>query len=214
MDGQKVFPEYYMPDDFTVPKPKTLPTCPTDEEIAAIVKACPKSFAGQRNVAMLMVLADSGLRSEELCRLHIAHRDTANRTLRILGKGAKERVVPYGLDTARAIKHYMNLRTGYGPEDFLFVTEDGNPFKQRGVLQIIHRLCAAAGLPADRRTWTHGLRAYAATAWIRAGMGLDQVRRLLGHETLHTTMVYLRLTAVDLREAHEKASAVDRLGLV
>jgi integrase/recombinase XerC len=210
----KVFPAYYMPDDFTVPKPKTLPTCPTDEEIAAIVKACPRSFAGQRNKAILLVLADSGLRSEELCHLLIAHRDAANRTLRVFGKGAKERVVPYGLTTARAIKHYMNLRTGYGSEDFLFVTDEGAPFKQRGVLQIIHRLCAAAGLPADRRTWTHGLRGFAATAWIRAGMGLDQVRRLLGHESLATTLIYLRLVASDLKEAHEKASAVDRLGLV
>lgn len=209
---QAVFTEYYL-QGFTLRKPDPLPFVPTEDEVVALVKACLTNYVGWRNKALVLVLADSGLRATEACRLLVAHRDGANRTLRVFGKGRKERVVPFGFTTARTLKTYLGMRGSVAPEDYLFVTEQGTSLKPRQVLQIIHRLSAAAGLSSDRRMFTHALRAFAATNWLRNGMGLDHVRRLLGHKSLATTLVYSRLVAADLKEAHEKAAGIDRLGL-
>jgi site-specific recombinase XerD len=64
-----------------------------------------------------------------------------------------------------------------------------------------------------RRLHPHALRHFAATSWLRAGAGLDEVRRLLGHESLNTTLRYSSLVGRDLQEAHKKASAIERLRL-
>jgi site-specific recombinase XerD len=65
----------------------------------------------------------------------------------------------------------------------------------------------------DRRLHPHALRHFAATSWLRAGAGLDEVRRLLGHESLTTTLRYSSLVGADLQRAHKKAGAIERLRL-
>jgi site-specific recombinase XerD len=78
---------------------------------------------------------------------------------------------------------------------------------------ILHRLSAKAGLPPHRRLHPHALRHFAATSWLRGGAGLDEVRRLLGHESLNTTLRYSSLVGADLQRAHKKAGAIERLRL-
>ncbi len=78
-------------------------------------------------------------------------------------------------------------------------------------MQILHRLSAKAGLPTHRRLHPHALRHFAATSWLRGGAGLDQVRRLLGHASLSTTLCYSSLVASELAAAHKKAAAIERL---
>lgn len=80
------------------------------------------------------------------------------------------------------------------------------------LVQILHRLTGRptypriAGLP-------HALRHFAATSWLRGGAGLDEVRRLLGHESLNTTLRYSNLVGADLQRAHKRAGAIERLRL-
>jgi hypothetical protein len=92
---------------------------------------------------------------------------------------------------------YLNTRRVLAREDFLCVSDDGQPVKQRHLVQILHRLSAKADLPLHRRLHQHALRHFAATSWLRNGVGIDEVRRLLGHESLSTTLRYSGLVAGD-----------------
>ncbi len=89
----------------------------------------------------------------------------------------------------------------------------GRPLKPRHLVQILQRLNAKAGLPAHRPLHPHALRHLAATLWLHNGAGLDEVRRLLGHESPATTLRYSNLVGVDLQRAHHKAGAIERLRL-
>jgi site-specific recombinase XerD len=113
--------------------------------------------------------------------------------------------------TAEAIRRHLAMRPDVDPAEWLFVDAQGRPLTPRHLVQILHRLSARAGLPPDRRLHPHALRHFAATSWLRNGMGLDQVRRLLGHSTLSTTIRYSSLIAADLERAHQKAAAIERV---
>lgn len=111
------------------------------------------------------------------------------------------------------LKDYLATRKLLGPEDFPWVNDDGTPMNPRNLIQILHRLSKKAGLLNARRLHPHALRHYAATSWIRNGVGLDEVRRLLGHETVATTLRYSSLVSPGLKEAHRKAAVIERMHL-
>lgn len=129
------------------------------------------------------------------------------------GKGRKDRVAFIGPTTTRALKTWLVRHPVASSEAFLFVDRRGRPLKPRHLVQILHRLSRTAGLPSHRRLHPHALRHFAATSWLRAGAGLDEVRRLLGHESLSTTLRYSSLAGVDLQRAHKEAGAIERLRL-
>lgn len=199
---------------FSMRTPKTLPRVPTPEEVRAVLRACPDTFEGGRNRAMILVLVDSGVRASELLHLLAEDWSPADRSLFVRsGKGRKDRVVFVGATTTRALRAWLARHPQPAPESYLFVDRRGRRIKDRHLVTILHRLSRRAGLPKDRWLHPHAFRHFAATSWLREGMGLDEVRRLLGHETLATTLRYSSLVARDLQQAHRKASAVDRLGL-
>lgn len=199
---------------FTMRTPKTLPALPTDDELRAVFAACPDTFEGVRNRAIILVLADAGLRASELLHLLIEDWRPADRGLLVrAGKGRKDRVAFVGATTTRALKIWLARHPVSSPEAFLFVDRRGRSLKPRHLVQILHRLSAKAGLSAHRRLHPHALRHFAATSWLRAGAGLDEVRRLLGHESLSTTLRYSSLVGADLQRAHRRAGAIERLRL-
>ncbi len=163
---------------------------------------------------MILVMADAGLRVGEVLRLLVEDLNAQERSLFIRsGKGQKDRVSFIAPTTVRAIRDYLAMRPQLSREDWLFVNAKNRPLQRRHVVQILHRLSAKAGLPSSRRLHPHALRHFAATSWLRNGMGLDQVRRLLGHASLNTTLRYSSLVAADLQQAHKDASAIERIGL-
>ena len=93
----------------------------------------------------------------------------------------------------------------------MFVDRCGQALKRRHPVQILHRLSREAGLPDGHQLHPHTLRDFTATSWLRGGAGLDEVRRLLGHENLSTTLRYSGLVGADLRRAHRQAGAIERL---
>ncbi len=199
---------------FTMRTPKTLPDVPTNDDLRAVLAACPGTVEGVRNHAMLLVLADAGLRASELLHLLVEDWRTSDRGIFVRsGKGRKDRVAFIGPTTTRALKTWLAHHPQPTPEAFLFTDRQGRPLKYRHLVQILHRLSAKAGLPTHRRLHPHALRHFAATSWLRGGAGLDEVRRLLGHESLNTTLRYSSLVGADLRLAHRKAGAIERLGL-
>jgi site-specific recombinase XerD len=129
------------------------------------------------------------------------------------GKGRKDRVAFVGPTTARMLKRWLARHPAPVPEAFLFVDRHTRPVHPRHLITIFHRLSRKADLPDHRRVHPHALRHYAATSWLRGGAGLDEVRRLLGHESLDTTLRYSRLVGADLARAHRAAGAIERLGL-
>lgn len=199
---------------FTIRLPKTLPHAPTEEELRAVLSACGTDFIGKRNRALILVLADAGLRASEVLRLLVEDWTPTQRSLFVRGgKGRKDRVAFLTPTTARSLKEYLGTRRIIAPEDFLFADARQRPLKRRHLIQILHRLSQRAGLPPHRRLHPHALRHFAATSWLRQGMGLDEVRRLLGHESLATTLRYSSLVSADLQTAHKRAGAIERLRL-
>ncbi len=199
---------------FVMRTPKTLPTVPTDDELRAVLTVCTGTRGSVRNRALILVLADSGLRASEVLHLLVEDWRPADRGLFVrAGKGRKDRVSFIEATTTRALKSWLAVHPAPSLESFLFTDRRGQALKTRHLLQILHRLSVKAGLPPHRRLHPHALRHFAATSWLRSGAGLDEVRRLLGHESLNTTLRYSSLVGADLQRAHRKAGAIERLRL-
>ncbi|MDR7543655.1 MAG: tyrosine-type recombinase/integrase [Armatimonadota bacterium] len=199
---------------FTMRTPKTLPDVPAEEDLRAILAACPETLEGIRIRALVLVPADAGLRAGEVLRLLVEDWRASDPGLFVrAGKGRKDRVTFIGPTTTRALKAWLARHPLPSPEAFLFCDRAGRPLKYRHLVQIMHRLSQKAGLPDHRRLHPHALRHFAATAWLRNGAGLDEVRRLLGHESLNTTLRYSSLVGADLQRAHRKTGAIERLRL-
>jgi site-specific recombinase XerD len=201
-------------DGLRVKMPVTLPQIPSVEELRAVLGFLPDTLTGRRNKAAILVMADSGVRSEELRRLRIEHLNLQTGSVLVRGKGARDRVVFVSAPTLEAIRDCLAMRQGACGSDYIFVDTKGRPLKARHLVTVLHRLSARAGLPINRRLHPHSIRHWAGTNWIRAGMGLDQVRRLLGHSTISTTLIYVSLSSTDLQEAHRNAGVIDRMGIL
>jgi site-specific recombinase XerD len=106
---------------FTMRTPKTLPDVPTEDELRSVLTACSESLEGIRNRALLLLLADSGLRANELLHLLIEDWRAADRGLFVrAGKGCKDRVAFIGPTTTRALKSWLSHHPQPTPEAFLF----------------------------------------------------------------------------------------------
>jgi len=187
--------------------PKTIP----DHAVAAILKACDqKRWEGLRNYTMLLVLLDCGLRLTELLNLTLADLSLPTRTLMVIGKGSKERIVPFGRQTAKSLNKWLKVRGVRAFEDRLFISRSGDPLKPRGFQQAIERLAKKAGIEGVQispHCWRHTF----ASRYIMNGGGPFTLQNIMGHSSIKTTMRYVHMSGEALRRAHVKASPVDRL---
>jgi integrase/recombinase XerC len=141
----------------------------------------------------------TGLRVSELAGLDLADVDRAERTVRVLGKGGKERAVPYGAHAARALDAYLAGRTR-GP---VFVGRRGGRLTVRAIHAMVRRRSVAAGLV--RRVTPHTLRHTFATHLLDAGADLRMIQELLGHSRLSTTQRYTHVGAEQLMRVYDRA---------
>ena len=158
-----------------------------------------------RDLAIIETLYATGVRVSELAGLDVADLDHSQRTLRVLGKGRKERTVPYGLPAARALEAWLGRRGEICADDAgdaLFLGARGRRIDPRAVRDVVHRLCAAAQVPD---LGPHGLRHSAATHVLGGGADLRSVQELLGHSSLATTQRYTHVSAERLRSVYEQA---------
>lgn len=159
----------------------------------------------QRDAAMMEALYATGVRVSELVGLDTADLDEAQRTLRVMGKGGKERTVPYGLPASRALSTWLQARGSLaGPQSrgALFLGARGGRINPRTVRDVVHRLCTAAGVPD---LGPHGLRHSAATHVLGGGADLRSVQEILGHSSLATTQRYTHVSAERLRSVYDQA---------
>ncbi|MCB5272881.1 Tyrosine recombinase XerC [Arthrobacter sp. SO5] len=160
-----------------------------------------------RNRAMVELLYATGVRVGELAGLDIDDLNPDRRTLRVLGKGNKERTVPYGLPAALAVDDWLRrgrpalAAEGSGPALFLGVR--GNRVDQRQVRSVVHALLEALGDTAA--TGPHALRHSAATHLLDGGADLRAVQEILGHSSLATTQIYTHVSVERLRQSYQQA---------
>jgi len=157
-----------------------------------------------RDHAVLEVLYGTAIRVSEICGLDVDDVNDANRTLRVLGKGDKERTVPYGVPAGRALEAWLGARgeLATGSEPALFVGERGARIDPRVVRSVVRRVTDAAGVPAVA---PHAMRHSAATHVLEGGADLRSVQELLGHANLATTQRYTHVSVERLRSTFEQA---------
>jgi integrase/recombinase XerC len=164
-----------------------------------------------RDAAIMELLYATGIRVGELCGLDVDDLDEGRNTVRVFGKGGRERTVPVGLPAVRAVAAWRRAgrpvlaRQGSGPA--LFLGARGGRLDPRTARRVVHaRLAAVAGVP---ESGPHGLRHAAATHLLEGGADLRSVQEILGHASLASTQIYThvsveRLTAA-YRQAHPRA---------
>jgi site-specific recombinase XerD len=190
--------------------PKTLPRVPEDDDVRRLLLACPDTFEGRRNRALIALLADSGLRISEALRLRVEDVNFAARTVNVrAGKGSKDGVGFFGSETAQHLRAWLSKRRQAHAEDFLFTDRRGRSLTRSHALHVLHRLSVRAGL--SRKVGPHQLRHYAATSILRQTGDLELVRQVLRHESLAMALRYAHLTKPDVSAKFRRASPLDNL---
>jgi integrase/recombinase XerC len=187
---------------------RILPSVLTPAQAAAMLEELREPGpVGVRDQAVLELLYATGMRVGELTGLDVDDIDWERRVVRVLGKGNKQRTVPFGTPAARAVETWLRVgrpvlaTTRSGPALFLGVR--GARLDPRAVRSLVHdRLAGVSGAPD---LGPHGLRHSAATHLLERGADLRSVQELLGHATLTTTQIYTHVSAERLKATYERA---------
>lgn len=204
-----------------LPKPeKRLPRFLTPQQMLDLLKAPMQEFARlqenaehppaeapfRRDLAILETIYSCGLRISELCGLRVEDLDWSNQTVRVRGKGKKERIVPIGSPALEAIRAYWNCLAERPMGVMPVFVRDGNepePMYPRLAQLRFKKYLEIAKL--DPHLTPHKLRHSYATHLLNAGADLRSVQELLGHEHLVTTQVYTHLTTDRLKKVYDEA---------
>ena len=188
----------------------------SESHLGALIGAInTRSPQGYRDYALFLTLLDTGLRIAEVLRARVENLDLGEATLKVMGKGGKERVVPLGRVVQRVLWHYLErfrpepLRLRDAP---LFLTWDGRPVAVRRAQTLLRTYAAKAGITGVRAS-PHTLRHTAAISFLRNGGDAFSLQQLLGHSSLDMTRRYCQVAEADVQAAHRRASPVDNLGL-
>ena len=190
-----------------VPTPhgeKRLPTFLTVDEVVKLMETPdPGEAMGLRDRAILELLYSSGLRVSELVGIDLADLDLTNFTVKVLGKGYKERQVPVGSKAGEALKSYLSARLDMKPRgDYLFVNSRGGRLTVRSIDRIIKKHALNAGIP--KNVSPHVLRHTFATHLLGGGADLRAIQEMLGHKSLSTTQRYTHTSIEKLMEIYDK----------
>lgn len=197
--------------------PKALPRAvPTRRDMRRLLAEPDISTgAGLRDRAVIEVLYSSGIRVSELCRLDIDDVDLCGGFVRVLrGKGGKDRVVPLGHRAGAAVRDYLRCarnppRDGRGRNGLpLFLGAQGRRIQPPAVERAVRDCARRAGIAM--RLTPHSLRHAFATHLLQGGASIVHVQRMLGHASLTSTQIYLRVTVNDVRRTHARTHPGDR----
>jgi len=167
-----------------------------------------------RDRAIILLLLDTGARASEICAdskrdnkpgLSIQKIDQRNLTIKVIGKGDKERILRISPNTAKAIWRYLTSRPDAKSTDPLFLSVRGDPFTTNGLLHLIKRLGKRAGI---HNAYPHRFRHTFAVNFLRNGGNAIELQYMLGHTSLEMVRRYVKLAQVDLEAAHKRASPV------
>ncbi len=188
---------------------KSLPVFLTPAQIESLLAAprnAPREkqappWAAARDAAILELFYSSGLRLAELAALEVKHIDPYTDTVRVLGKGSKERLLPVGEPALQAIQTYRQQAGVHGGP--LFINKSRKRLGSRTIWSMVKKYLRLAGIPVPASP--HKLRHSFATHLLDAGADLRSVQSLLGHASLSTTQVYTHVTTERLKRAYRQA---------
>ncbi|MFC4945390.1 tyrosine recombinase XerC [Pseudonocardia sp. GCM10023141] len=195
------------------PRPRpALPAVLAVDQAAAVLDAAGSGAAQEdpqalRDLLILEMLYATGVRVAELCGLDLDDIDAGRLSLRVVGKGDRERTVVFGTPAAAALQRWLEtgrpafVRAGSPPA--LFLGARGGRLDPRIARTVVHD--AVAAVPGAPDTGPHGLRHAAATHMLEGGADLRYVQELLGHAKLATTQLYTHVTVERLKVVHEQA---------
>ena len=152
-----------------------------------------------RNLAMVEMLYASGARVSEICGLNLKDIDYERSTIRVIGKGSKERVIPIGRPAVAALEKWLKVRPQLANEksgDAIFLGARGKRIDQRQVREVVYKTIELG---------PHALRHSAATHLLEGGADLRTVQEILGHASLSTTQIYTHVSAERLHSAFKQA---------
>lgn len=197
----------------TVSLPKTEQTLPHflyEEEIKELFSISDLTTPlGQRNQALLEIMYATGIRVSELVNLTIDAIDFSLETILVMGKGRKERYIPFGSYAKDAISLYISegrqvlLKKNSAGTDYLFLNSNGKQLTTRGVSYILNKIVDEAATTIHIHP--HALRHTFATHMLNAGADLRSVQELLGHDHLSSTQVYTHVSKDRLKDVYMKA---------
>jgi tyrosine recombinase XerC len=204
----------------TLVSPKTdkvLPHFLREEEVLnSIERVDQRSAAGVRDRAILELFYGTGMRLSELVRLNLEDIDLIAGTVRVFGKGSKERILPVGRTAGHAIQRYIQRRNELQPKGgdrAIFLNNRGGRISARGVQYIVYHWLSSVS--EQEKLSPHLLRHTFATHLLDHGADLEAVKELLGHTSLSTTQIYTHLTMERLRkvykQAHPRAESAEKI---
>jgi len=182
------------------------------EEINKLIEAPPgNTIFGIRDRAILELLYGTGMRVGELVNLNIRDIDLYEKTVRVFGKGSKERILPLGNPGIKAVQEYLtgrnifrkNISIDKNDPNALFLNRFGGRLSARSVRRLIIKYMKIAGL--NKKISPHVLRHSFATHLLGGGADLRSVQELLGHESLSTTQIYTHITKERLKMTYKKS---------
>ena len=188
---------------------KRLPVFLTTKQVDALLQAPhlakperqAPAWMAWRDAAILELFYSSGLRLAELASLDVGDIDPYNETVRVLGKGAKERIIPVGAPALQALQDYRHrAKVGAGP---LFLSKLRKRLSAGSVWVLVKKYLQLAEIPVPASP--HKLRHSFATHLLDAGADLRSVQSLLGHASLSTTQIYTHVTTERLKRAYDDA---------
>ncbi len=188
---------------------KPLPSYVPTEYINALLAEEPAGddLEGIRDRLILAILYECGLRRAELADLRDEDVDTIRRQLKVLGKGRKERIVPFGVGLTKLIEQWRKIRAKtFGASVSFFLTLRGKQMTGAGVYRVVHRHLEA--VPNLSRRGAHTLRHSFATDMLNAGADLVAIKELMGHSNISTTVGYTHTSFKHLQamyNAHPRA---------
>ena len=197
----------------SLPKvPVREPEVLSEEEIASVISIYnPASPIGLRNILLVLILADTGLRLSELCQVTVDDVDLERGTLKVMGKGQRERTVHAGATVQKLLHRYLRYLR---PEPLsaqartLLLAKDGTPFTSDAAKRVFRRAAQRSGVT---RLHAHLLRHTFATLYLLNGGDLLTLQRLLGHSTLEMVRRYSHVAAGYVAVQHRQYSPVDRV---
>ncbi len=193
----------------TPKRTKSLPKHLNEQEVKNLINAFDKKdnlskcaeIINLRNKVILALLYSSGLRVSELVYLHTDSVDLRERTIRIRGKGEKDRIVLFDEGTKTLIEEYIEKKSDDTP--FLFVNRSGNHLTPRYIQMMIKDHAKAAGI--KKKVTPHILRHSFATHLLKNGVDIRAIQQLLGHANLSTTQIYTSVDMQTLKNVYDKA---------
>lgn len=176
-------------------------------QLVSLLEEPTDNYSDERDALILILLYSCGLRRSELSGLQVSDIDLGQNTVRVFGKGNKERLLPLLPEVSQRLIHYFAVRKEQNicenDANCLFLTDSGKGLTPQGIYRIVRRLLGLCGLQGKKSP--HVLRHTFATHLMQNGASIRTVQQLLGHASLAATQIYTHNTIEKLKEVYREA---------